>query len=53
MADATDNNVLTTTDEIGVFARHPLRTMAGAFLAGTAIGMLSGKKEQQNRHWWS
>lgn len=34
--------------DIGMFARHPIRTMGGAFLAGAAIGM--GTAASKHRH---
>jgi hypothetical protein len=37
------------TQDIGMFARHPLRTMGGAFLAGAAIGMGTAGKRRHNR----
>lgn len=37
------------SQDIGMFARHPLRTMGGAFLAGAAIGMGTAGKRRHNR----
>lgn len=37
------------TDDIGRYAKHPLRTMGAAFLAGTMLGMMAAKQQNHNK----